>query len=468
MTVRAESRPVPTGTARTWPLLLVLGGTMLLDAVEVSTMVIAAPRAGTGLHISSRDLPWTMAAFALGMGASMLLGTRAVARHGRRRVYLAALFGFAGCSLLAALAGDLGQLLVLRCAKGCAAAFTAPTGLAIIGSSIPAGPARDRAISVYTLCGASGFSVGLVLSGVLTEASWRWTQAVPAPVAGALLLLAIRVVPADRPAGRVRYGLLPTAALTIGVVSTLYGLTRLTGGIVRAGLGALLLGAGVLAGLLVLERRSPCPLVPVSVRRQHRLWSGALGAAVLNGSYLGQLFILTVRLQGERGWSPLRTAVALLPASLPLAISAPWSGRMVRRFGTGRLIALGTLPPATGYLLNLRLSPSDGYWSGVLPQLGLIATGFVLAFTALNLRATEQVAATDRLAATGLYQTMVQLGAVITLVAVGCCLPAGRPSATDWQQAYRLLAVVGLLGVAIAVPLMLTASTGRKPFRAAA
>ena len=70
---------------------------------------------------------------------------------------------------------------------------------------------------------------------------------------------------------------------------------------------------------------------------------------------------------------------------------------------------------------------------------------------------------TDRLAATGLYQTMVQLGAVIALVAVGCCLPGGRPSATDWQQAYRLLAVVGLLGVAIAVPLMLTAAaTGRE------
>ena len=48
--------------------------------------------------------------------------------------------------------------------------------MSLLTTTFPEGPMRNRAFSVYTVFGASGFSLGLVLSGLLTEISWRWTQ----------------------------------------------------------------------------------------------------------------------------------------------------------------------------------------------------------------------------------------------------------------------------------------------------
>jgi MFS family permease len=181
-----------TGTGhwsrRQWALLTVLAGNMLIDALEVSVAVVALPSIGGDLGADPTSLQWVMSGFAAGFGATILFGTRLVERLGRRRVYLAAVSVFAVASLAGALAGAAWFLIATRVVKGVCAALTAPTGLAIITSTFPEGPARNRAVSVYSLFGASGFSLGLVLSGLLTEESWRWTFAFPAPVAAVLLV----------------------------------------------------------------------------------------------------------------------------------------------------------------------------------------------------------------------------------------------------------------------------------------
>ena len=54
--------------------------------------------------------------------------------------------------------------------------------------------------AIYTAIGASGFSLGLVLGGLLTELGWRWTFLLPVPVALAILVVAPALIPRDRPA----------------------------------------------------------------------------------------------------------------------------------------------------------------------------------------------------------------------------------------------------------------------------
>ncbi|MFD5342492.1 MFS transporter [Streptomyces anulatus] len=184
---------------RLWGLLFVLAGNMLIDALEVSVLVVAAPSIGADLRLAPAVLQWTISGFALGFGGLLLFGARVVALLGRRRVYLAALLAFAAASLVAALATDPALLTATRFVKGFCAALTAPTGLAIISTAFREGPARDRAVSVYTLFGAAGFTAGLLLSGLLTSVSWRWTLAFPAPVVLLLFLFARRLLPPDEP-----------------------------------------------------------------------------------------------------------------------------------------------------------------------------------------------------------------------------------------------------------------------------
>lgn len=374
-------------TAAPAGLLSVLSANMLLDALEVSAMVVALPSIGAELNVGPAVLQWTLSGFALGFGGLLLFGGPVLGLFGRRRAYLGALVLFAVASLLGAVTASVELLLVTRFVKGCCVALTAPTGLAIITATFPTGRGRDRAVSVYTLFGASGFSAGLVCSGLLTEASWRWTLLFPSPVALALFVFGLRLIPADTE-----------------------------------------------------PRRYPLPRLKILRRRS--LSRASLAAGALNGSYWGFLLVLTLHLQQRLGWSPARTGIALLPASLPLALTALWSGLLVRRFGAALLVTLGCALATTGYGL-LALDPAKKYLTDVLPALAFVGLGFVLAFAALHVHAVTGIPPDEQRMASSLYQSAVQLGGALTVVLVAVLLARDGPA---------LLAVtaVGLAGTLVA------------------
>lgn len=290
---------------RGWALLLILSGNMVLDAIEVSLVLVALPVIAGDLDLSLLTVQWLMSGFALGFAALLTTGRRLAARFGRRRVYFAAMLGFAVASVAGGLADGPALLIATRVVKGACAALTAPMGLAIIGTAYPEGPERRRAVSVYSLFGAAGFTAGLLLSGALLEAGWRWIFLLPAPVALLLLLWGLRLVPREED--------VPPPPAT--------GRARPPGA------------------------------------REAVLLRTCLGAAALNGTYHGLLFLLTFQTQAELGLSPWLGALALLPACVPLAVTVPFAGALVRRYGTGRLIALGAAAPLLGYLLALYRPP---------------------------------------------------------------------------------------------------------------
>jgi MFS family permease len=180
---------------RLWAILIVLCGALFLDALDVSMVGVALPAIRADLGLSTSSLQWVISGYVLGYGGLLLLGGRAADLLGRRRVFLAALALFAVASLFGGLVSSVGLLIAARFIKGIAAAFTAPAGLSLLTTTFHEGPMRTRAISVYSAFGASGFSLGLVLSGLLTEVSWRLTLLVPAPVALITLIAAIRFIP---------------------------------------------------------------------------------------------------------------------------------------------------------------------------------------------------------------------------------------------------------------------------------
>jgi predicted MFS family arabinose efflux permease len=372
-------------------LLLVLSGNMLLDALEVSIVVIALPSIGTDLRLSPGVVHSLMSGFALGFGGLLLPGARLVAALGRRRVYLVSLLVFAGVSVLGWRTGAAVPLIATRVVKGGCVALTAPTGLAIIAAAFPEGPARNRAVSTYSLFGACGFAVGLVASGILTGAGWRWIFLVPAPVALALFAFGVWLIPGDEPG--------PAAAARPAWSRVL---------------------------------------------RHRPLLRSALGAATLNGSYWGFLFIGTFHLQ--RHWSPLWTALALLPSSVLLALAAAFSARLVGRFGTARLIALGAAAPPLGYALFLPLRSPPDYATGVLPAVVLVGLGFVLAFAALNVQALAGFSGADQKAAGAVYQTAVQLGGAVTLA-----VTAGIVASGGLRPALLFIIAAGVLGLLVAL-----------------
>ncbi|MCZ0983347.1 MFS transporter [Streptomyces diastatochromogenes] len=331
----AETLPAPAPDTRTeegaWRLLFVLSGNMVLDAIEVSVVLVALPTIAADLHLSIPSVQWLMTGFALGFAALLLLGPRLTARWGLRRCYLAALLVFAAASVVGGLADAPWLLVAARVVKGGCAALTAPAGLTLIAATFPEGPRLRRAVSVYALFGAFGFTLGLLLSGALTGASWRWTLLFPAPVALILLVWGLRVIPhtGRRPAPRLGLALL---------------------------------------------RRGPCSAPPSS-----RPASTAATPPCCCSSPSGR---------------PTASAGPLAVGTRPAArLRAPRAVRRLRgaahrAFRHPGPIVAGAAAALAGQALFLLHPHPRSYATDLLPTLLLVGTAFVLAFAALNLQAT--------------------------------------------------------------------------------
>jgi MFS family permease len=448
--------------ARLWALLIVLCGVLFLDGLDVSMVGVALPSIETDLNLSTSQLQWVVSGYVLGYGGLLLLGGRTADLIGRRRTLLAGLSVFTVASLLGGLVDD-GTLLVLtRFLKGASAAFTAPAGLSIITTTFAEGPARNRALSIYTACGASGFSMGLVLGGLLTEIGWRWTFLVAVPVATVLLFVGRRVIPHDAPAedGARHYDVAGAVTVSSAMLLLVHTVVQAPsdGWTAPVTLGAFALVAALLASFVAIEQRVAHPLVRLGILRNASLVRANLGAMTVFGGYVGFQFVGTLYMQSLLGWSALGTALAFLPAGLLVAFGAPRMGAVATRFGTAPIIAVGAVAFVVGYALFLRIDAAPAYAAIILPSVLLLGIGFALTFPSLNIQATSGVADHEQGLASGLINTSFQVGGAITLAVVTAVVSSHAGSSTDpgtlldaYRPAIGVSVVVALLGLVVAL-----------------
>jgi EmrB/QacA subfamily drug resistance transporter len=439
-------------------LLVVLCGVLFLDGLDVSMVGVALPSINADLHLTTSQLQWIVSGYVLGYGGLLLLGGRTADLLGRRKTLLIALSVFTLASALGGLVDDGTLLVVTRFLKGAAAAFTAPAGLSIITTTFAEGPERNRALSIYTATGASGFSLGLVLGGVLTELGWRWTFLLPVPIALALLAVGPRVIPHDRGAAlsRRRFDVPGAVTLTTGMLLLVRTIVEAPdqGWASAQTIGAFALSAILLSLFVAIERRSPAPLVRLGILRSSSLVRANLGMMTMFGAYVGFQFVMTLYLQTLNGWSAIQTALAFLPAGLLVALLSTRIGPIVDRLGTARLVALGALSFAVGYTAiaarGIDIAPS--YILELLPTMLLLGFGFALSFPTLNIAGTSGVGDHEQGLASGLVQTSFQVGGAIGLAVVSAIITGQAGGSTDpgvVLDAYRTALVV-VTGVAIA------------------
>src|ERR671937_1282920 len=313
--------------------------------MDVSSTGVALPSIRAELDMSTSSLQWVVSAYVLGYGGFLLLGGRAADLLGRRRVFLVALGVFLVASALGGIANDGTVLIATRFIKGVSAAFTAPAGLSIITTSFAEGPARNKALSVYTATGATGFSLGLVFGGALTELGWRWTFFLPVPVALVTLLAALRFVPTSPQPLRTRraFDLAGAVSLTAGMLLLVYTLVEAPDKGWASGrtLGSFALTVAILGAFVLRELRVDAPLVRLGILRSESLVRANLGAMTLFGGWVGFQFIATLYMQQLRGWSPIETGLAIFPGGLLVAVFSPRIAPLIMRFGVTRLIVCG-------------------------------------------------------------------------------------------------------------------------------
>jgi MFS family permease len=425
----------------------------LMLVVDVTVANVALPDIATSLDLTRGAASWVITAYALMLGGFMLLGGRVADLYGARRVMLAGLTVFVGASVAAALSWDAGSLLTARAVQGLGAAFLSPAALAAVTTTF-SGADRHKALGVWGAVGAVGASIGVLLGGLLTAGpGWRWIFLVNAPIGLVVLAVVLAAVPAT--AARrsepldVTGAVLVTAASGLGV----FGLTRVAdaGSLSVASAGLLLGSLALYAAFVVVERRVASPLVPPALLADRRVLTGSLVMLASSALLVGLFFLMSFTLQGELGWSALRTGVAFLPMAVGALVGAHAASRAVIAVGP-RVVgpsALG-LTAAALALAAVGADTVPVLLAGVgVASVGLGA-GFVTATTTALGRRDHATAGV----ASGLVNTFHELGGGLGVAALSGAVAAGGVAGQAgpgfrtglWAMA-AVAAALGLVGV---------------------
>jgi len=328
--------------------LLVIATAQLMVVLDATIVNVALPHIQAALGFSGSSLEWVINAYALALGGLLLLGGRAGDLLGRRRMFVAGLLLFSAASLAGGLATSPAWLLAARAVQGAGGAIVAPTALALIVTTFPEGPPRNRAMGVYAAMSAAGGAVGLLAGGLLvTYASWRWVLFVNVPIGIAVALGALVVLPgAARRPGRLD---LPGAITgTLGVAALVYGLSSAAtspDGTSHWGdakvVTALAAGAILLATFALVEARSRDALLPVRLLRQRDRLGANLIMLAVGTAVFGVFFFITLFVQDIWGYSALRAGVAFLPLTAVLLAASGAAAALVPRIGARPLLLAG-------------------------------------------------------------------------------------------------------------------------------
>jgi EmrB/QacA subfamily drug resistance transporter len=401
-----------------WVLLTtVLGsGVVMIDGTVVN---VALERIGTELDADFASLQWTVNAYTLTLASLILLGGSLGDHLGRRRVFLIGVVWFALASLACGLAPNVDLLIAARALQGVGGALLTPGSLALISASFH-GPDRAVAIGAWSGLGGVAGAIGPFVGGWLVEWSWRAVFLINLPLAAAVVAIALRHVPESRdPESAPGLDISGTVLAVIGLGALTYALT----GLGERGLApdlviGLVAGVLALAAFVVVERRSPHPLVPPALFRD-TTFSAANAVTLLIYGALGVVFLLLVlQLQTVAGFSPLAAGSALLPVTAVMLLFSARAGALAGRIGPRLPLTLGPVVAAGGLLLMLRVDATTSWLLDVLPAVLVFGAG--LALTVAPLTATVLEAAPDRYAgsASGVNNAVARAAGLLSVALI--------------------------------------------------
>lgn len=428
--------------------LLTISAAQFLIALDFSVIFVAMPSMSADLDLSGSAMQWVVSAYSVFFAGFLILGGRIADRIGPRTLFIGALALFGLASLAGGLASGAAVLLLARAAQGVAAAALQPSILALLNTSFEAGRERTRAMAVWGTVGASGLAAGVVVGGLLTTVSWRWTFFVNLPFALLCVLAAPRFLAQPDVRTAKPLNVLSAVVCTATVLASVFGLTFAAG----EGWGApstLVSFAAAVVGLVVFvlrERSSSVPLIERSLRGTRTLLVGCGATALYMASVAGvEFYMVTLFLQENRGMAPLAAGIAFLPLAVCITLGNMIAGKLIPKVGVGVSTPLAFLVGAAGLVLLALGVHTTSYWTGMLPGLIVSGLGHGMIYTSMFVGGTRDVDDANQGVAGALMTTSQYAGGALG-VAVLVILLGDHPADSRFLPGFLLAAAIAAVG----------------------
>ncbi|CAN5320764.1 MFS transporter [soil metagenome] len=438
-----NSHPTDHGHSHLGLALVVISAAQLMVVLDATIINIALPFVKQDLGFSDSNLTWMLNAYTLAFGGLLLLGGRMGDLLGRRKVFIFGVLLFSLASFLGGIAQSESIMLAARALQGVGAAAAAPTALALITTTFPAGPSRNRAFAVYAAMSGAGAAVGLILGGALTELDWRLTFFINVPIGLLVAFVAPRVLAESAPQPG-KWDLPGAVTATVGLVGVVYGLTHKAQPNVGWGDAETLIplvgGLIVLVMFVIIESRSPHALLPLRILADRTRAVSFITMLIVGAAMFAMFYFLSLYIQIYLGYSALQTGFAFLPFSFGIVFAAQTASTLISRVdprwisGTGALLAAGGMwifhqLDNTANLANLGQGGENGtlasgvfeasYFTHIFPGIVILSFGLGLLFVPLTLTAVAGVDHNDSGVGSAVLNTVQQIGGALGLAVLG-------------------------------------------------
>src|SRR5262249_17918613 len=335
----------------------------------------------TDFKVQLSQLEWTVNAYTLTYAVFLLTGGKLADLTGRRLIFMIGLIGFAGSSLVCAVAPSIDVLIAARAVQCVGAALMLPATLSIISSSF-APHERGAAIGIWAAVSGIGLAIGPLVGGILVEwLSWRWIFYINVPI-GILGFIAALIIIRESRDPAEDQGLDVPGLVTSGVA-----LFALTYGLIEGNnygwtsqriVVSLAVFAVLLAVFIVIESRSRAPMVDLRLFRNGTFSGANIVGLLIFLAIVGLLFFVSIYLQVVLGFSPIQTGASFLPLTVMIVIASPISGKVTDWIGARWPMAVGMILLTVMLILLARATKTDARFLDFLPALLIGGFGFGL------------------------------------------------------------------------------------------
>lgn len=403
----------------------VLGGSFLA-AIEATIVATAMPTVvdqfGGLAHYS-----WVFSAYMLTSTITTPVWGRLADVYGRRRPYLIALGLFLVGSMLCGVAQSMTQLILFRAVQGLGVGGMMPIGLVIIGDMFSL---QERARAQALFAGVWGVAsiVGPLVGAVLTEqASWRWIFFMNLPFGAVAAFLIGRYLVDDAAPHHAVVDYVGASLLmgTVGALMVALSQTGVEDATLSPGQVQLLYAMAALLGVgfVVMERRTPQPILPLSLLGNRMVASVTVSGTLLGGAMFGALAFVPLYVQSALGRTAREAGGVLTPLLLGWVLTSIVTGRLLPRVGFRPFILGGLGCVSTGFIGLSWLSPTAPMWH-MHVYLGLMGIGMGMTMLSLLLAMQSAVAREQLGVATSLGQFTRSIGGAVGVAVMGAVVTA--------------------------------------------